>query len=66
MQVPYRAGHAHVVHGSDSIVIFGGEDNTGRLWNDVQSLDVKTLTWHTLHTGTGLMKLMRVAGRRHN
>ena len=40
-----RTGHAAVLVGDKSVVLFGGEGVKGRLLNDVHVLDLETMTW---------------------
>jgi hypothetical protein len=45
---PARSGHtATMVHGTNKVVIFGGEDRRGRLLNDVHVIDLGAMEWVT-------------------
>ncbi|CAL2240135.1 unnamed protein product [Prunus armeniaca] len=39
-----RGGHSTTLVGS-RLIMFGGEDRSRRLWNDVNILDLETMTW---------------------
>lgn len=39
-----RTGHSATLFGS-KIIMFGGEDSSRRLLNDIHVLDLETLTW---------------------
>ena len=43
LQVP-RGGHSTTLVGS-RLIMFGGEDRSRRLLNDVSILDLETMTW---------------------
>ena len=47
-----RRGHtATVVPGTDTLVVFGGEDDSRRFLNDARVLDMRALTWRTAYEG---------------
>lgn len=43
------AGHSATLFGS-KIIMFGGEDSSRRLINDIHVLDLETLTWDLVET----------------
>ena len=47
-----RGGHtATLVHGTNKVVVFGGEDRRGRLLNDVHIIDLTAMEWVTPSKG---------------